>query len=212
MSLNKRAKEHSEEETVAYIKNQSRKLEDKLLADKKLVTNTSDSNPAKLIFRQLNKVVEKNLPIKKKPHKTITLSYKEKPVEIDTAIAPLMSEIWVAGLKTISCCEDDTPNGYVMIQFETADDCKDFLNICFTKTYTTGDVYCRAFIAGEHETDAWSYQLKPIVTDQEEDESGMIAFACDMTVTVRFPAKDYYYVYKKFQALNDNTDDNTFTI
>lgn len=60
-------------------------------------------------------------------HKTVVVEYKDKKANIDVKIAPLIKEMWKAGIDTSMSCQNS--DGKVWIEFEDIEHMCDFLNI-----------------------------------------------------------------------------------
>jgi hypothetical protein len=62
-------------------------------------------------------------------HKSIKLwcDEYECEIEIDIKIAPLIKEIWKAGISTVNSCENNVPENYFWIQFRSSSDLEKFL-------------------------------------------------------------------------------------
>lgn len=57
-------------------------------------------------------------------HETVKLDcpFNKNPIDIDKGIAPLVTEIWKAGIKTTSCCEADVEHkDMAYLQFLSGD-------------------------------------------------------------------------------------------
>jgi hypothetical protein len=62
-------------------------------------------------------------------HPQIRLEWGEQSADIDTAIAPVVLELWKAGWVTVLSCEAHAAAGKVWIQFMAAGQAEDFLNV-----------------------------------------------------------------------------------
>ncbi len=131
---------------------------------------------------------------------------------IDIGIAPLILEIWKAGIYTGNSCEENRP-GWVWIQFLHTSGAEDFMSI-FGR-YEEGietfynrirGVWCH--IDGEI-PDKWEYDALPFdlaVVKWEED--GYIRESCNVpsqfmfSLSVRFPRSDLPVVLARMREFN----------
>ncbi len=61
-------------------------------------------------------------------HKEISVKVGNQEADIDEVIAPLIEQIWIAGIDTYMCCQQGY-DGNVWIRFSSCDDLIAFLNI-----------------------------------------------------------------------------------
>jgi len=127
-------------------------------------------------------------------HKTIPVANSDygEMVDIDEEIAPLIREIWKAGIKTTNSCQNNWPQDYVWIEFA----CGTHLEMFLTNVFIYADMNdnkvaaCRARM-NHHDMPSTTrhWKIKPRVTDWEEEEDGG---ECDMEVSMslRFPHED----------------------
>lgn len=82
---------------------------------------------------------------------------------IDVAIAPLIREIWTAGIPTMMSCQG-SESGFVWIEFAALDHLAEFLNIVAVYEEGADTLYNRIVQErwGESEIPWWQYQLNPL--------------------------------------------------
>jgi molybdopterin-guanine dinucleotide biosynthesis protein A len=135
-------------------------------------------------------------------HKTIELTYEGTPVDIDKKIAPLIEEIWKAGISTANSCENNNPINYIWIEFDTSIGCENFLNICFKNIDKNNDIFIRAMCKHEWDKNAWIYST---CVDCYNSDSDIIKNTI-MGTSVRFPKQDYQFIYDKFVEHNKSNN------
>ena len=85
------------------------------------------------------------------PHPTVSLECKGEMIDIDVEIAPLMKEIWKAGIETNMSCQDNTPKGYILLGFHGSMAADSFLLVVFGgQDIKNSDVYRRAQCRAEN--------------------------------------------------------------
>ena len=153
--------------------------------------------------------------INRKPHETVTLTYGDKSVEIDTGIAPLIYEIWKAGLHTDNSCEEKKP-GIIWISFISARYCELFLNIVATYESGVECLYNRIrwgwrYPYGVVCDDFWDYDVSPrdyaveqvLLDDDSIEESFSEPNNFRFSLSVRFPKTDYPIILERMIAHNN---------
>ena len=66
--------------------------------------------------------------VSKGPHRTMHIQHGDMEADVDEQIAPLIIEMWRAGIETWQSCQAN-PSGWVWLQFPTSIDAEKFLNI-----------------------------------------------------------------------------------
>lgn len=96
----------------------------------------------------------------KPPHPFVVLKYHDIDVRIDEMLAPLIQEIWKAGIDTDECCQEIDPK-MACIGFPHQDDCLRFMNICGDTSDTEDmfSMYNRMFAGNE--SGAWDIIVFP---------------------------------------------------
>lgn len=138
--------------------------------------------------------------------------------EVDLEIAPLIEEIWKAGLWTWNSCQNCV-EGRVWIQFSHVEDGQRFLEIVAAEYdpdpwslyqrirchWTPGDVDWEIF-ERDHQ---WHYEaVSPrddnVVFDPEQSADLEILGppSISFSLSVRFPREDLDEVYRRLQAFN----------
>lgn len=152
-----------------------------------------------------------NFPTK---HPQVHIEWGDQAAEVDEGIAPLILELWKAGIDTMMSCQDN--DGRLWIEFPDTADAARFLDVVADYDEDVESIYNRA--TGEWEPDdweafraerAWHYSTSPI--DYGVDQ---IAFGDDQafadlghrdfgfTLSVRFPLSDYPTVAARLEAWN----------
>jgi hypothetical protein len=134
--------------------------------------------------------------------------------EIDCEIAPLILELWKAGIQTANSCEDNVPRGFVWIQFLTVPDAERFLDVVGhyddDGQESVPSRYRRILGEGEWPDD-WIYStgLEDWSVECEVDGDDTIretrtqAFpAFRFWMSVRFPRADLPWVVDKLKTYN----------
>jgi hypothetical protein len=135
-------------------------------------------------------------------HKTVLVKWDGYEARVDEGIAPLIKEIWKAGIFTLLSCEENRP-GIMWIEFASAIEAKAFLNIVARYEEDINSLYNR-IRQGWSRIDgvipgAWEYAINPfdysmeqrILDDDsiEESCSGPSEFIFSMGI--RFLKADY---------------------
>ncbi len=76
-------------------------------------------------------------------HTMVEKIYKGEAVEIDAGLAPLIEEIWKAGISTYMSCQE-VSEGIAWIEFDTVQDLLKFLNIATVFEPENNSIYNRA--------------------------------------------------------------------
>jgi hypothetical protein len=110
-------------------------------------------------------------------HETVRVRVGDMDAEIDKDIAPLIREIWEAGIVSCNSCQENEP-GIVWIEFMTPTDAERFVNIVAEYEDGIDTLYNRITgerSAKEKEVKYWEYD--PFVFDyamKREFENGRI--------------------------------------
>jgi len=172
-------------------------------------TMFSDTTIDEIIATTKNKIKERIDCYGNIPHETVSLLYHGNQVNIDKAIAPLLTEILKARIDTYNSCENNNPKGYIWIQFASCTDFEQFMIICFyienPKRNEAGDqVVIEKENIFENAFDHENPLLKEkwiITTNLDQDfyqETGKV----DISTSVRFPKEHLEYIYQKFLNYN----------
>jgi len=135
--------------------------------------------------------------------------------EVDRDIAPLIKEIWTAGICTYNSCQENQP-GIIWIEFATVDGGERFLNIVTRYRASMKSLYNRASNRWSPLDEStippfWSYAVFPHdrALDEEYDDNGDVtkvnhpgrpSFA--FSLSIRFPQCDYATVLHRLQLYN----------
>lgn len=161
---------------------------------KKLFKKYPNCKIPKSLIDKLDFKIEQDSVTKLVPHKTV-LVYDDNiklTIAIDENIAELIKYIWMAGISTISSCEDNVPIGYVWILFQSSNDLNRFLNIVFIGTEFGGS---NTYFSGDEIKKNWIYTCSIDTFPIEEDNIKDI----EISMSLRFPRSDYKWVLKRFK-------------
>lgn len=156
---------------------------------------------------------EDDMARRNEKHRTVKVQVGGMEAEIDEEIAPLIRELWKAGIDTLNCCQENRP-GIIWVQFATAEDTAAFLDIVAEYDEEPDGLYAR--ITGrwdgcEHSPPPWDYHALPedlalVEADPDDDEGeewhqGEPDFL--FLMSVRFPRNDYPAVLARMVRHNE---------
>lgn len=149
-------------------------------------------------------------------HKTVLVKWDGYEAKIDGGIAPLIKEIWKAGIFTFNCCEENRP-GIIWIEFASAPDAEAFMNIVARYEDDLDSLYNRirqewsradGLIPG-----AWEYHVLPTdysvnqrFDDDTIEESCIGPSNFIFSMSVRFPKGDYPILLQRMREYNTAVD------
>jgi hypothetical protein len=146
-------------------------------------------------------------------HPTIHIKYHGEEADIDEQIAPLILEMWKAGIETCNSCQNE-PNGWIWIQFASSWGMETFLTAIADYSPNVGSLYDRMLhgydrISGPR-VGQWRYET--IIVDIATDEYGRpikdVQGICDeppafmVLLSVNFPKTDLPEVIKRMKRFN----------
>jgi len=144
-------------------------------------------------------------------HAAVTVRVGQRSAEIDTAIAPLIREIWKVGIDTFMSCQEDGW-GKVWICFPDLVDLVRFLNIVARYEPGTETIYNRMNpqLLCSDSKPAWDYELHPndsaLLLSESGDEQEAAAYdgPADFffTLSLRFPPCDLPTVLSRLRQHN----------
>jgi hypothetical protein len=148
-------------------------------------------------------------------HRSVLVQVGPWSDEIDVGIAPLIRELWIAGIETHMSCEEDG-YGKVWIDFPHVSNLVRFLNIVAQYEAGADGLYNRMndHLPSTQTELTWDYELHPSdssliypAADKERGENFQHEGQPDFyfTFTVRFPPGDLAIVTSRMQAYNRNT-------
>jgi len=148
-------------------------------------------------------------------HKTVRVQIGSFEADIDAEIAPLIEEMWKAGIATMNSCQENEPE-IVWLEFLTAIDAADFLDIVAGSYSDEPDsLYNRIRLEWETETGpvkgAWRYDLNPadmsvdqrLLGDGSIDEKQIGPPDFIFHVSIRFPCSDVTALVQRLEAFNE---------
>jgi hypothetical protein len=134
-------------------------------------------------------------------HEQVHIKYGDFDADVDVGIAPLILEIWKAGIPTMMSCEENRP-GWTWIAFVTAEYAAQFLNAVARYDENVDSLYNRILHSWDPPTGTvegfWEYVTMPfnMAVIFEETEEGALAETCTgsanclFDVSIRFPRSD----------------------
>jgi hypothetical protein len=149
-------------------------------------------------------------------HKQVHVSVGYMEEDIDEGIAPLIEQLWMAGISTDNSCEENQP-GIIWIEFSTTRDAARFLNIVAQYEEEIETLYNRARHGWRpvDEKDMplplWEYDICPddLALELDFDENGDVVEELHprpphftFTVSIRFPKADYPLVLERMTQHN----------
>jgi hypothetical protein len=143
-------------------------------------------------------------------HKQVLVRVGDRQDEVDAGIAPLIAELWRAGIGTWMSCEDNDGmggSGKVWIVFDTPDDAAAFLNIVASSpNLNAQSLYSRINDRLSATRKCWEYEaylhdleLEDVVGG-DEYHNGEPCF--DFSISIRFPHSDYARVLARMRKHN----------
>lgn len=156
-------------------------------------------------------------------HRQVYISYNGQDAEVDEGIAPLILELWKAGICTTLSCQDNCNR--VWIEFLTSYDAEQFLNIIASDYDEDLDsLYSRvigAWRPGDYEEErkwlerAWEYNVSVndwgvmLADSGNEERTGSTDTL--FSISVRFPKSDLTVVVERLKAHNERQQEITAT-
>lgn len=124
-------------------------------------------------------------------HATISVynTIESEYIDIDQNIASLLECMWANNISTLMSCENNVPDNYIWIQFETSQDLELFLEIVFKDLDPGDNFYDRGF-PGWGKKDGWYHDI--IAGRNMKDE-------VSISISIRFPQKDHDTVLNKLK-------------
>lgn len=129
-------------------------------------------------------------------HKQVRIQVGDYEADVDEELAPLIEQLWRAGLRTVLSCQENRP-GVAWIMFATQDDLCRFLDIVAEYDPEDGSLYRRVSQRTSAEEGCWEYDLHledAAVYEEEMDDSiidwhdGEACFY--FSASARFPRTD----------------------
>lgn len=110
-------------------------------------------------------------------------------VDIDKNISELIEYIWLNGISTTLSCENNAPENYIWIEFETFFDLEMFLEIVF-KDFNSGDNFYDRGFPGWGINEGWYYEINATKNKKHK---------VSIDISVRFPRKDHNIILEKLK-------------
>jgi transcriptional regulator with XRE-family HTH domain len=143
-------------------------------------------------------------------HQQVVVEVGDRKAEVDVGIAPLIRELWVAGIDTYLSCQQNTL-GRIWIDFCSVEEMVSFLNVVARYEDGDDDLYWRMnlrFRRSGHLPN-WEYSIHELdFALHEETDSGSVVCSYDppadfhFTASVRFPPQDLPVVLQRLKEHN----------
>lgn len=135
-------------------------------------------------------------------HSAVIVEVGPWRAEIDEALAPLIREIWKAGIETEMSCQETEP-GIAWIEFASVEHLCRFLNAAVYHERESDSLYKRSQQLGSGSTPMWEYtfNLMDIFEGQQEHLNGGLA-CFEATVGAFFPQSDILVLLERLKAFN----------
>lgn len=147
-------------------------------------------------------------------HQQVIVAHEAKRAEIDASIAPLILEIWRAGIDTWQSCERHSRTGKVWIAFETAADAEAFLDAALLSKRASAWAQSEAWYFGMYEPTSTplpaavtmpyhpaGWEFHATVLDDCPDPVGHRWFR--IVINVLFPRRDLKRVTERLREWNE---------
>ncbi|NQT40161.1 MAG: hypothetical protein HQ581_21900 [Planctomycetes bacterium] len=138
-------------------------------------------------------------------HTTVVVQLDDWKEEIDEVLAPLIQEIWMAGISTVMSCQEVEPE-VAWIEFPSIEELFRFLNLITRYEPGVDTLYNRILhqLTGPMSAPAWEYQLNLMDIFEGQEEQIIDGLACfDAMAGVYFPTSDIPVLLQRLRALND---------
>lgn len=141
-----------------------------------------------------------------RPHPTKLVAVGDQQAEIDVELAPLIEQMWRAGISTMMCCQE-TASGLAWIEFDSIDDLMRFLNLVIWYEPEPESLYARVNWqrTGGDQPGCWEFQfnLIDVLEDQQEQtDDGFADFI--PTIGVYFPKYDIQELCERIEEFTDD--------
>ncbi len=146
-------------------------------------------------------------------HKQVAVTVGRRTGEVDEMIAPLIEELWKAGIDTDMSCQNNRP-GIVWIMFPTAADAEGFMSIVAEYEEGRGTLYARMSNLlcpdPDSTTPHWEYAIhvEDFGASYEEGDDGEYEAVHDgipdlaFSVSIRFPHADLPTILARLRTHN----------
>ncbi|HEY1600287.1 MAG TPA: hypothetical protein VGG64_11835 [Pirellulales bacterium] len=143
----------------------------------------------------------------KRRHKALRVRVGGQQAMIDEPIAPLIREIWRAGIETVMSCQEDGW-GRIWIEFGDVQAGQRFLNMVAQYESGVGNLYHRMHPRWSSDDDSWWYEVHvndfALQEDPFDEKSVGYEGPSDFyfAFCVRFPPADLPEVIRRLQEYN----------
>jgi hypothetical protein len=157
---------------------------------------------------------------KSAPHRQVEIEWRGLRAEVDEEIAPLVLELWKAGIVTTNSCQENFP-GIAWIEFLSTRDAKKFLNLIVEYPVDTEEPFWETLygrITGCGSDDAWDYNLHLYDRGVDEEVVGNeVIQNCtgpadfEYSVSIRFPRTDIPLILERLHSRARPTSRSRFS-
>lgn len=139
-----------------------------------------------------------------RPHPTVLVEVGDKSERIDVELAPLIREMWRAGINTVMSCQNCF-EGCAWIEFDSAEELTRFFGMIVYYEPHENSLY-RRITRTQRDLDAelsWEFELH--VHDMFEDQPEQIEYgiACYFaSVGAYFPRSDIQELHRRLSVFN----------
>lgn len=147
-------------------------------------------------------------------HRTVHVKQGEMEADIDTAIAPLIQEVWKAGIVTTLSCQENL-DGMAWIEFLTTHDAADFLDAVATDySEELESLYNRIRRGfdpiGTGDFPWWRFSATPwdtsvnewVAENGDSEEESLAAPHFEFHLGIRFPTDDIPTLVERMRHFN----------
>jgi hypothetical protein len=131
---------------------------------------------------------------KRRPHATVRVCVKNLEADIDVEIAPLIREMWLAGIETVLSCQEN-PKGWVWIEFLGLEDMERFLAAIDDSGAQSDSLFSRMAWESSDLDTWWDYEIMPQVL-------GPSRSPIVLSISIRFPRSDRGEVQRRLKRYN----------
>lgn len=143
-------------------------------------------------------------------HRLVRMRHRGREIDVDEEMAPLIQELWRAGIETVACCQEGE-DGLAWIEFRQAGDAERFLNAVAVYEDGNASLYRRlswlAFTPDEEggarlHPKSWRYWVRPVdeTLQTEGPASNRPAFV--LSLSVLFPREDLPILLGRMRGRN----------
>ena len=141
-----------------------------------------------------------------RPHPTVFVEVGENRAEIDSGLAPLIEQVWKAGIDTMMSCQE-TWDGIAWIAFDSVDDVLRFLDIVAFYEPGADTLFNRICddLVGELSSPEWEFRFNPMpLIDCSVEQITGAPVSFHATIGVYFPQTDIPTLLNRLRLFNEH--------